>query len=149
MAVEPPQPQQTQLVVEMDELWSCVGHKQQPVWIWLALDRATRTIIGVAFGDRSAQTCQHLWDALPPNYRQRAVLYTDQWDAYAAILPSKRHRPVDKSSGETNHIERFNITLRQRCSALVRKTLSFSRDEWLHQKRIRLFINHYNKLLSV
>ncbi len=149
MTVEPPSPSPSQLVVEMDELWSFVGHKQQPVWIWLALDRASRKIIGVAFGDRSAQICQQLWDSLPPNYHQRAVLYTDQWDAYAVILPSKRHRPVDKRSGETNHIERFNNTLRQRCSALVRKTLSFSRNDWLHQKRIRLFINHYNKHVSV
>jgi IS1 family transposase len=133
----------------MDELWSFVGSKQQQVWIWLALDRATRKIIGVAFGDRSAQTCQRLWDSLPPLYRQRAVLYTDYWDAYAAILPSKRHRPVAKGSGETNHIERFNNTLRQRCSGLVRKTLSFSRNAWLHEKRIRLFIKQYNAALSV
>jgi insertion element IS1 protein InsB len=90
-----------------------------------------------------------LWDALPPNERQRAGVYMDHWDAYAAVLPSKRHRPVDKSSGETNHIERFNNTLRQRWSALVRNTVSFSRNEWLHQKRIRLFINHYNQRLSV
>ena len=133
----------------MDELWSFVGQKQQQVWIWLALDRATRRIIGMAFGDRSAQTCRQLWDSLPPHYRQCAILYTDHWEAYAYVLPSKRHRPCDKGSGETNHIERFNNTLRQRCSALVRKTLSFSRNEWLHQKRRRLCIKQYNEELSV
>lgn len=133
----------------MDELWSFVGSKGHPVWIWIALERASRRIIGLAFGDRSAQTCQRLWDSLPPDHRQRAVIYTDHWEAYSAVLPSKRHRAVDKRSGETNHIERFNNTLRQRCSALVRKTLSFSRNDWLHQKRIRLFIKHYNASLSV
>lgn len=71
------------------------------------------------------------------------------WDAYTTVLPSKRHRPVNKGSGETNHIERFNNTLRQRCSSLVRKTLSFSRNIWLHEKRIRLFIKHDNPSLSV
>ncbi len=86
---------------------------------------------------------------MPPIYRQRAIIYTDHWDAYAMVLPSKRHRAVDKESGETNHIERFNNTLRQRCSALVRKTLSFSHSKRLHQKRIRLFINAYNQSLSV
>jgi IS1 family transposase len=30
-------------------------------------------------------------------------------------------------SGKTNHIERFNNTMRQRISRLVRKTLSFSK----------------------
>ncbi len=133
----------------MDEVWSFVGRKQHEVWIWLALDRSTRRIVGLACGDRSAHTCQRLWESLPPDYRQRAVIYTDHWEAYAAVLPSKRHRAVDKGSGETNHIERFNNTLRQRCSALVRKTLSFSRHDWLHEKRIRLFVNEYNKRLSV
>ena len=133
----------------MDEVWSFVGNKQQTVWIWLALDRATRKIVGLAVGDRSAQTCQRVWESLPPDYRRRAIIYTDHWDAYATVLPSKRHRPVDKGSGETNHIERFNNTLRQRVSGLVRKTLSFSRDPWLHEKRIRLFIKQYNASLSV
>jgi insertion element IS1 protein InsB len=27
-----------------------------------------------------------------------------------AVLPSKRHRPVGKQTGETAHIERFNNT---------------------------------------
>ncbi len=133
----------------MDELWSFVGSKQHPVRILLALDRASRKIVGVAFGDRSAATCRRLWESLPPAYRQRAVIYTDHWDAYQTVLPSKRHHAVDKGSGETNHIERFNNTLRQRCSALVRKTLSFSRNDWLHQKRVRLFIKPYNASLSV
>ena len=133
----------------MDEVWSFVGSKQHAIWIWLALDRATRKIIGLAVGDRSAQTCQRLWESLPPDYRRRAIIYTDHWDAYAMVLPSKRHRAVNKGSGETNHIERFNNTLRQRCSSLVRKTLSFSRNAWLHEKRIRLFIKHYNAALSV
>ncbi len=133
----------------MDEIWAFVGDKQHELWIWLALDRATRNMVGMAFGDRSAATCRRLWEALPPAYRQRAVIYTDHWDAYRAVLPSKRHRAVLKGSGETNQIERFNTTLRQRCSALVRKTLWFSRNEWLHQKRVRLFIKQNNASLSV
>jgi hypothetical protein len=31
------------------------------------------------------------------------------WQAYAAILPTKPHRAVGKQSGETSHIERFNL----------------------------------------
>ena len=43
------------------------------------------------------------------------------------MLPSKRHRAFGKESGQTNHIERFNCTLGERISPLVRKTLSFSK----------------------
>lgn len=69
----------------------------------------------------------------PPSYRKRAICYSDLWDSYGAVLPSKRHRAVSKASGQTAHIERFNNTLRQRCANLVRKTLSFSKDERPHQ----------------
>lgn len=125
----------------MDGVWSYVGSKDQVVWVWLAMDRATRRIVGVAFGDRATGTCQAWWASLPPSYRQRAGVYTDFGTAYHDVLPAKRHHPVAKGSGGTNHIERFNNTLRQRCRTLGRKTLSFSRNDQLYQKRIRLFIN--------
>jgi IS1 family transposase len=41
------------------------------------------------------------------------------WEAYRTVIPLKRHRAVGKDSGQTNHIERFNCTLRQRISRLV------------------------------
>jgi len=133
----------------LDELWSFVGSKKNKVWIWLALERQTRRIVGLAFGDRSEKTCLDLWKSLPASCRKRAIFYTDYWDSYKFVLPSKRHRAVDKASGETSHIERFNNTLRQRCSNLVRKTLSFSKSLEFHKIRIYNFIESYNKGLSV
>ena len=70
---------------------------------------------------------KQLWESLPAVYRQCATCYTDFWEAYQGILPSKRHKAVSKDSGQTNHIERLNNTLRQRIGKLVRKTLSFSK----------------------
>lgn len=34
------------LTVEMDELWSFVDEKDNEQWVWLALDAATREIVG-------------------------------------------------------------------------------------------------------
>lgn len=135
--------------MELDELWSFVRSKQNAVWIWLALERQTRRIVGIAFGDRSAATCQELWQSLPADYRKRALCYSDFWDAYCRVLPPARHRTVGKDSGQTSLVERVNNTLRQRCANLVRKTLSFSKDPKLHQVRIRLFVDHRNRELSV
>lgn len=56
-------------------------------------------------------------------YRQCAKVYTDFWEAYDTIIPSKRHKAVGKDSGLTSHIEPLNSTLRQRVSRLLRKTL--------------------------
>ncbi len=133
----------------MDELWSYVKSKQFFVWIWLALERQTRKIVGIAFGDRSEETCYQLWKSLPADYRKRAICYTDGLTSYEAVLPGNRHRKVAKNSGETNHIERFNNTIRQRCANLVRKTLSYSKNEELHCTRIRILIDHYNLEVSV
>jgi IS1 family transposase len=86
--------------------------------MWLVLERQTRRIVGLAFGDHSQETCRTLWASLPPDYRKRGLCYSDFWQAYRAVLPSKRHRAVGKETGQTAHIERFNLTLRQRCSNL-------------------------------
>ena len=112
------------------------------------MDRETREIIGIYIGDRSEEGAKQLWNSLPPIYRQCAVCYTYFWAAYASIFPSKRHQPVGKDSRKTNHIERFNNTLRPRVSHLVRKTLSFSKKIENHIGAIWYFIHHYNYVLS-
>lgn len=129
--------------------WSFVGKKGNKQWDWLALDRKTREIVGVYIGDRSKESAKKLWESLPPVYRQCAVCYTDFWTAYEEILPNKRHKAVGKESGKTNHIERFNNTMRQRISRLVRETLSFSKKLENHIGAIWYFIHHYNASLPV
>ena len=131
-------------MIQCDELWSFVGSKGDEQWVWLAIEAETRLIVGCFIGPRDKTGAQGLWDSLPAVYRQCAVCYTDFWQAYAAILPSKGHRPSGKDSGQTNHIERFNNTLRQRCSRLVRKTLSFSKKLANHIGALWYFIHHYN-----
>ncbi len=135
----------TRPVVQMDELWSFVDEKGNKQWVWLAIDRVSREIIGCHVGDRSAQSAQALWESLPRHYRQYARIYTDHWAAYAGVLPSKRHCAVDKDSGLTSHIERLNNTLRQRISRLVRRSLSFSKKLENHIGAIWNFIHHYNQ----
>ena len=134
------------LLLECDEMWSFVGNKGNKQWVWLALDKRTRAIVGVHVGDRSRQGAQALWDSLPEAYRQSAAFYTDFWEAYRKVFPEDRHTAVGKETGLTNHIERFNNTLRQRVSRLVRETLSFSKKLENHIGAIWLFIHHYNSL---
>ena len=135
------------LTIQCDEMWSFVNKKDNKQWIWLALDVDTREIVGIYIGARDAGAARQLWQSLPPIYRQCAVAYTDFWAAYGAILPSKRHRAVGKETGKTNYIERFNNTLRQRVSRLVRKTLSFSKSLENHIGAIWYFVHHYNSSL--
>ncbi|MGB2924731.1 MAG: IS1 family transposase, partial [Limnothrix sp.] len=103
--------------------------------------------VGLYVGDRSELGARQLWASLPPVYRQCAVAYTDFWQAYGMVFPSKRHQAVGGKTGKTNYIERFNCTLRQRVSRLVRKTLSFSKKIENHIGAIWLFVHHYNASL--
>jgi IS1 family transposase len=138
-----------QLIIQCDEMWSFVGDKSNKQWIWLALDVFTKEIVGVYIGKRDQTGAQGLWDSLPAVYRQCAVSYTDFWSAYGIVFPQKRHRAVGKDTGKTNYIERFNNTMRQRRSRLVRKTLSFSKILSNHIGAIWYFIHEYNATLSI
>jgi IS1 family transposase len=130
-------------VLELDELWSFVLKKARKRWVWLALCRQTRQVVAFVVGDRSAQTCRQLWEAIPEAFRG-AHCYTDFWEAYAKVLPPEQHTAGGKESGQTAHVERWNLTLRQRLARFVRRTLSFSKSSQMHEACLRLFIHRYN-----
>jgi IS1 family transposase len=137
-------PPKGKLTLELDEMWSFVGKKEDKQWIWLALDRAAKQIVGWHIGGRGDEDATQLWASLPGVYRQCAVCYSDFLASYANVVPSCRHRPVGKETGETSHIERTNGTFRQRISRLVRKTLSFSKSKKNHRRAIKYFIWCFN-----
>src|ERR671914_513223 len=128
-----------QLAVEADEMSSFVHKKANKPWIWIAMDAKTRQVIAFHVGDRSRQSAKRLWAKMPQAYRQHATFYTDQDVVYAGVIPAAQHRAISKLARKTNHIERFNNTLRQRVSRLVRETLSFSKKLSHHIGAIKLF----------
>jgi insertion element IS1 protein InsB len=130
-------------------MWSFVSNKGNKQWVWLALDIKSGEVVGVYVGARSRDGAHRLWQSLPSVYRQCAVCYTDFWSAYEQVIPESRHRAVSKNSGKTSLIERFNCTLRQRVSRLVRDTLSFSKKLDNHIGAIWYFVHHYNSSLLV
>jgi insertion element IS1 protein InsB len=133
-----------QLEAEADEMWSFVKKKANKQWIWIAMDAKTRQIIAFYVGDRSRDSAKQLWARLPLVYRKQATFHTDQYDAYRGVIPAERHKAITKHARKTNYIERFNNTLRQRVSRLVRETLSFSKKLAHHIGAIKYFICHYN-----
>lgn len=136
-------PAQVDDVLELDELWSFVGSKLQPRWVWLALCRRTRQIVAYWIGDRSETGALQLWRRIPRDY-VRCASFSDRWPAYTHIFDYQRHRMVDKTEGETNHVERWFNTLRQRLARFTRKTLAFSKRDDLHDGLLRMFIYDYN-----
>ena len=95
-------------------------------------------------GDRSKASARTLWQKIPAVYRERATFWTDFYTAYQGVMPQAQHRAIGKKARKTNHVERFNGTLRQRVSRLVRAALSFSKKLDNHIGAIRYFICYYN-----
>ena len=133
------------LEAEADDMWSFVGCKANKQWVWLAIDVESKQIIAFYVGDRSRRSARKLWQRIPALYQQHATFSTDDWEAYKGIIPTTQHRVCAKGSGHTNIIERFNCTLRQRVSRLVRSALSFSKSLHNHIGAIKYFICHYNQ----
>ena len=129
---------------EADEVWSFVQKKANKQWIWLAMDATTRQIIAFHVGARSRESAKALWSEIPTVYQEHALFHTDQYEVYNGVIPAERHKAITKKARKTNHIERFNNTLRQRLGRLVRDTLSFSKKVEHHIGAIKFFICHYN-----
>jgi len=131
-------------VLELDEMWTFVGRKRRKVWLWLALERASRRVVAWGLGRRDAATARRLWAALPRRYRRHCWYFTDLFPAYAQALPAGPHRPCLKGEGQTNVVEALTCFLRQRCGVLVRRSCSFSKSLAMHAARIKICIDHHN-----
>lgn len=129
---------------ELDEMWSFVGRKQQPRWLWGALDHRTGRIVAYVFGRREDRALLRLKALLAPMGVRR--FYTDGWGAYHRHLAPSQH-VVGKQ--RTQQLERKHLTLRTRLKRLVRKTICFSKSIQMHDLLIGLFINRFEFGLTV
>ncbi|MBW4443875.1 MAG: IS1 family transposase [Plectolyngbya sp. WJT66-NPBG17] len=123
---------------EADEMWSFVQSKKQQRWLWHAIDHKTGQVLAYVLADHKDQALVELKALLEPFGIQ--TFYTDGWGAYARLLNEDEHQ-VGKSN--TQKIGRKHLTLRTRIKQLTRKTICFSKSEWLHDVVIGLFINRY------
>ena len=130
--------------MELDELWSFVQGKNHKQWVWIALCRRTRQVIAYVVGARNKKSCKKLWERIPEDYKA-CLSFSDFWDSYESVFPEETHTSIGKESGATNHVERWNNTLRQRLARFVRKTLSFSKKTKFHKIALKLFMWNYNQ----
>ena len=123
---------------DMDEMWSYVGRKSNPRWLWHAMDHQTGTVLAYVFGRRKDEvflTLQALLDPFGLTHDS-----TDTWGAYTRHLDPEQHTVSQRG---TQQIERKHLTLRARIKRLVRKTICFSKSTQMHDIVIGLFVNRY------
>ena len=129
---------------EVDEMWSFVGKKKEPHWLWHAIDHRSGQVLAYVLGRRTDELFVQLKTLLEPCGITR--YYTDYWGAYERNLAPEVHSPGKRN---TQQIERKHLTLRTRLKRLVRKTICFSKSIAMHDIVIGLFINRYEFGLPV
>ncbi len=134
--------------IQLDEMWTFVQNKKNKQWLWLALNPANKQIIAFHIGGRSGKDAQLFHKKIPEAFKQHVGFFSDYWSAYVEAFKNEQHFSVGKDSGLTAFIERFNCTLRQRASRLVRKALSFSKSLANHIGAIKYFICDYNRKMK-
>lgn len=126
------------IALELDEQWSFVRGKSNQRWLWLALNHYTSEILAYTFGDRTDKTCKQLQHLLEPF--NITPYFTDGLGAYQRLLPYEQH---EEGKRNTQKIERKFLTFRTRIKRLARKTICFSKSEFMHDTVIGLFINRF------
>jgi insertion element IS1 protein InsB len=129
---------------ELDEMWSYVKSKDNPRWLWHAIDRGTGQVLAYVFGARKDSVFLQLRALLEPFGIKRFC--TDGWGAYHRYLESEKH---EVGKRKTQRIERKHLGLRTRIKRLARKTICFSKSELMHDLVIGLFINRYEFSLPI
>jgi len=108
------------LTSELDEMWSDVGKKAEPRWLWHAIDHHSGTVLAYVFGRRKDVVFLQLQALLEPFGITR--FYTDGWGAYERHIDPEQHH-VGKE--HTQKIKSKHINLRTRIKRLVRRTFAF------------------------
>ena len=75
----------------VDEMWSFVGKKREPRWLWHAMDHRSGKVLAYGFGRRQDEVFLKLKALLEPFGIKR--YYTDYWGAYTRHLDADEHQP--------------------------------------------------------
>lgn len=104
-------------------------------------------------GGRDAATFRRLYDKV--KHLKDCIFYTDDWDAFAKVLPQERH--IIGKSG-TVSIERDNSNTRHHLGRMTRRTKVVSKKKqmvydsiklWLALTTPDIFAQHQTTFLSI
>ena len=121
--------------VEIDEMWHSLTRKGNKRWILKAIDRQTGPVIAWVVGGRDEETVKRLLYAKLEHLKE-ATFYTDDWSAFAAVLPNDRHA-IGKT--HTVSIERNNSNTSHHLARMTRRTNVVSHSEKMIALSMRLF----------
>ena len=114
----------------------CINFKKN-IWLWTAVNRTTKKLVGFFVGDRSSTSFEKLCKNIS-NIDARFYA-TDKFSAYD-VIPSHKHL-IGKS--HTYTVERMNRLLRHYLARFARKTYCCSRSLSMISFSVSLFSFFY------
>ena len=99
------------------------------------MDRSTGRTVTWVIGGRDAATFRRLYDKV--KHLTHCTFYTDDWDAFAAVLPAERH-VIGKA--HTVAIERDNSNTRHHLGRMTRRTKVVSKKESMVHASMKLWL---------
>ena len=106
------------MVLELDEMFVC----SKKIWLWTAVNRKTKRLVGFYVGDRSSKIFENFCENI--SHIDARFYATDQYSVYN-IIP-RHKRLVGKA--HTYTVERMNRLLRHYLSRFARKTYCWSKS---------------------
>jgi len=108
---------------ELDELCSCIGDKDNRIWIVYSIGKYTKDVIDFNVGKRTNKTLRQVVNTLLLSDAKK--IFTDGLRNYKFLIPKNQHKTTQYG---TNHIERMNVNLRTHLKRLSRKTICYSKS---------------------
>lgn len=126
--------------IEIDELYFYLKSKKKKRWLWLAICRDTKRILGFQTGGRGGKTLEKLHHKIEPVQCER--YYTDDHAPYKNVLPKEKLRYFP---GGTNTIEGINSAIRHYLSRFRRRSKCYSKSLSMVEASINLLMFKFNK----
>lgn len=125
--------------IEIDELYFYLGNKKRKRWLWLAICRATKKILGFCIGGRGHKTIEELYYHI--SHIQCERYYTDQHGPFTKVLPKEKHRSYPN---QTNTIEGINSAIRHYLARFRRRSKCYSKSILMVEASITLLMYRLN-----
>jgi len=125
--------------IEIDELYFYVGSKKRKRWLWLAVCRDTKWILGFCTGGRGSKTLSKLMHRISPIKCER--YYTDKHAPFAKVTPKEKH---SSHPNQTNTIEGINSAVRHYLARFRRRSKCYSKSVEMVEASITLLMHSLN-----
>ena len=118
--------------------------KKTKIWVFIALDRHSKTVLDFQIGSRSNKTLKILMKRL--NKLNIINIHTDDFNAYKSVISNNYNLTTTKD--QTTQIESLNSVVRSFLPRFRRKTKAYTKSIYALFISLVAFFNLYNKKIK-